>query len=91
MKALDLQTPTAATYRRNALQLLTGKKAKPVYRKLKSMATMKSLTATLKGIGVGGSSETKEDEQMIRETMPPPGPDTVILVTAGDPGGGLLM
>jgi len=66
MKALDLQTPTVATYRRNALQLLTGKKAKPVYRKLKSMATMKSLTATLKGIGVGGSSETKEDEQMIR-------------------------
>ena len=65
MKALDLQTPTVATYRRNALQLLTGKKAKPVYRKLKSMATMKSLTATLKGIGVG-SSETKEDEQMIR-------------------------
>jgi solute carrier family 8 (sodium/calcium exchanger) len=62
-KALDLQAPTAATYRRNALQLLTGKKAKPVYRKLKSMATMKSLTATLKGMS--GGSETKEEEQLI--------------------------
>ena len=63
MGALDLQPATAATYRRNALSWLTGKKAKPVYRKLKSMATMKSLTATLKGMG--GSSEAK-DEQLIR-------------------------
>ena len=63
MGALDLQPATAATYRRNALGWLTGKKAKPVYRKLKSMATMKSLTASLKGLS--GPSESK-DEQFIK-------------------------
>jgi len=63
MGALDLQPATAATYRRNALALLTGKKAKTVHRKIKSMATMKSLTASL--MGGAGSSDPK-DEQLIR-------------------------
>jgi Ca2+/Na+ antiporter len=62
MGALDLQPATAATYRRNALALLTGKKAKTVHRKIKSMATMKSLTASL----MGGADSDPKDEQLIR-------------------------
>jgi solute carrier family 8 (sodium/calcium exchanger) len=62
MGALDLQPATAATYRRNALAWLTGKKAKTVHRKLKSMATMKSLTASL----MGGADSDPKDEQLIR-------------------------
>jgi len=62
MGALDLQPATAATYRRNALSWLTGKKAKTVPHKLKSMATMKSLTASL----MGGDSSDPKDEQLIR-------------------------
>jgi Ca2+/Na+ antiporter len=60
--ALDLQPATAATYRRNALVWLTGKKAKTVHRKLKSMATIKSLTASL----MGGAGSDPNDEQLIR-------------------------
>jgi Ca2+/Na+ antiporter len=72
LQSIELQPPTYAGASRNAMAWLTGKKAKPVYRKLKAMASVKGLTEGLTGVAaaslkrIGGSSGEVKDHQVVK-------------------------